>query len=137
MSSSSIKSQEMRRVVSAPELRDLEKQRQPKRLSFGTIEVRSYEVVRGHPEIEMAHPLSLGWECVQKPKVLSVDDYETTRPPRVTSANQLRTNVEERSKILKKSQRRSGSKRRNSLSSLIVKCNLFPMRSLLTVGGTN
>ena len=136
----------IRRSSSAPDLSELDQQQvevsrhkqhrrssappSTRRISFGTIQVRSYEVVRGHPDIEMAHPLSLGWDYTDAATTCSsenmeptitVDDYEQARrTSRARSARELRTNSEERRSILQASARRKQTKDRPQPSSWLA-----------------
>ena len=107
--------------------------RHKKRVSFGHIETRSFEVVRGHPELEMAHPLSLGWECLDESQS-SIDDYEENRLPRVSSEQDLKTNCQERRKIIKRSTKLSGRRRNNKSAPAAFFRAIFPKRHSLAGG---
>lgn len=51
-------------------------------ISFRNIEVREYSRAIGdNPSVSAGAPMSIGWEY-NDPDVLSVDEYESTRPPR-------------------------------------------------------
>lgn len=49
-------------------------------VSFGDVEIRSYDVVLGDHPWSAAFPLSLDWS-VQSTRTVTVDAYEQTRPP--------------------------------------------------------
>ena len=52
-------------------------------IQFGTISIREYANTMGdNPSCGDGPALSLGWAFKSQPVVMSVDDYESSRPPR-------------------------------------------------------
>jgi len=90
-------------------------------VSFGVIEFRTYHQVKGSPELNMMHPLSLDWN-VLKAEQVDLDDYEGTKPPRVHHFEELKLTDIERKQILKQAAKNKPKKeRRSSLPSSIMR----------------
>ena len=90
-----------------------------KSVTFGTIESKTYETIRGHRGLDARHPLALGWNCVEKSDAISIDQYEDTRPERATQ-EELLTEPKERKRMIKNSEQKlgngdDGKKKRQSL----------------------
>ena len=77
-----------------------------KTVSFGNLSELSFPVVAGDPNMEMAYPMALGWDCVSESS-FSVDDYEADRSlTRRRTSEECRTmSADERRKILKDSKK--------------------------------
>ena len=87
-----------------------------KSVTFGTIECKTFETIRGHHRLDAQHPLALGWTCVGKSDAISIDQYEDTRPERATQ-EELLTEPKERKRMIKNSEQKlgNGEKKRQSL----------------------
>jgi len=109
---------------SSEELRQAPRVARPGRarsVSFGVIEFRTYHQVKGSPELNMMHPLSLDWN-VLKAEQVDLDDYEGTKPPRVHHFEELKLTDIERKQILKQAAKNKPKKeRRSSLPSSIMR----------------
>lgn len=86
----------------------------PRKVSFGTVESKSFEVVEGHHSFGVPMPLTLGWRCLKQAGAVSVDQYEHGRRPS-PPAVELHIAPNERRKIIKRSRRKANGGIRGTL----------------------
>lgn len=72
-----------------------------KRVQFGNLEMRNYEIILGdHPDCSSGPPVSIGWEY-SSAETISVDRYEALKPRR-RSMDQLELNYFVRKRVLRR-----------------------------------
>ena len=105
-----------------------------KSVSFGTIESKTFETIRGQHRGDVQHPLALGWTCVEHSDAVSVDQYELDRAPERAPFEELLTDPRERKRMIKNSEQqrleKNGGERkqRKSLPGKVFKY-LMPKRA--------
>ena len=82
-SDSASDSEEEAVAVTHDALHQQQEQRRSTRVSFGSVEIREYEVVLGNHPWAASYPLSLGW-AYREASVQDMDEFEKQREPNLT-----------------------------------------------------